>query len=102
MALPEGQNRMIYCYGLIDKYEAALDNGEFFKRGYTNPFRTGGDVFQTYEDAWNVLVERGSTDVRRVYGVLADWETDTIPIPGRTWRHLKQRAQVVRIPVPAI
>ena len=88
---------MIYCYGLIEKYEAALDKGEFFKRGYTNPFRRGGTVYRSYEEAFQFLVERNATDIRRVYGVLADWDTETIPIPGKAERHLTRAAQVVRV-----
>lgn len=60
---------MIYCYGLIEKYEAALDRGDFLKRGYTSPFRAGGDVFRTYEDEWQVLAHpRRPAPVVRVPG----------------------------------
>jgi hypothetical protein len=75
---------------------------QYWKDG-PKPGYPGGDVFRTYEDAWQFLVDRNTTDVRRVYGVLADWETDTIPIPGEpTRRYLARKAEIVRIEAPAL
>src|SRR5688572_25514120 len=102
--LPAHAADMIYCYGLIAKYDAALDHGELWKDGPKPNGYPGGDVFRTYEDAWQFLVGRNTTDVRRVYGVLANWDTDTTSIPGNsTMRYLNRRVQIVRVPeqVPA-
>ena len=68
---------MIYTVGLIDKYEAALAKGDAVKDA-------GGWVWQTPEEARDYLVARNSIDVRRVYGVLADWERDTAPTYPRS------------------
>lgn len=87
---------MIYCYGLIEKYEAALDRGDLFKQGQ-GPGYAGGHVFRTFTEAQAFLLARGTADIRRVYGLLADWEADTSPVIGETFRRLMRRAQIVRV-----
>ena len=92
---------MIYTVGLIAKYEAALDKRGAVKRG---PHRRadgrddpGGWVWRTAEEARAYLAARGSLDVRRVYGVMADWGADTCEVAGEPTRCLKRDALVVRL-----
>lgn len=92
---------MIYTVGLIAKYEAAIDNGSAIKLGPhgTPDGRTypGGWVWRTAEEARAYLAARGALDVRRVYGVLADWDADTCAVAGEPTRCLTRDARVVRL-----
>jgi hypothetical protein len=92
---------MIYTVGLIYKYEAEIDDGTAIKLGpFVEPGGKqypGGWVWRTPEEAWDFLVLRKSTDARKVYGVDADWETDTAEVAGQPTRCMKRNAPVVRI-----
>lgn len=92
---------MIYTVGLISRYETALGRGTALKRG---PHRRadgrddpGGWVWRTAEEARGYLASRGASDVRGVYGVVADWASDTREVPGEPTRCLNRDARVVRI-----
>jgi hypothetical protein len=92
---------MIYTVGLIDKYERQIDDQTAIKLGphvdaQGNRY-PGGWVWQTAADAHAYLVARKSTDVRRVYGVEADWEADTAIVPGEPTRCITRNARVVRL-----
>lgn len=93
---------MIYTVGLTHLYEPQLAAGPVVKQGArTGPGGEpypGGWVWRMPQEARAFLVARGSEAVRSVYGVEADWEADTSPAPGETYRYLVHDAQVVRIP----
>ncbi len=78
---------VIYTVGLIEKYEAELDKGSAVKE-------VGGWVWRTREEAHAYLIARNSADIRRVYGILADWDRDVGP--GYP-RRLTRSATVVRL-----
>jgi hypothetical protein len=93
---------VIYTVGLIDKYEAQIEAGSAVKLGagvdeFGRPY-PGGWVWRTAEEARAYLVARNSTHNRRVYGVMADWDSDTVVVAGQPTRCLKSSALVVRLP----
>jgi hypothetical protein len=97
--LRKKEGRMIYTVGLISIYEPRLKAGTMVKRGPGvdadgKPYK-GGWVWETAEAAKAYLVERNSVSSRRVYGVLADWNTDTRVVPGEPTRCLTRHALVV-------
>lgn len=95
---------MIYTVGLSAKYEAALDHPTGVWKAarrapaakHPQPYE-GGWVWQTADEALAYLVANNSQDIRRVYGVLADWDSDTDEIAGKPYRCLLRRARVVRL-----
>lgn len=93
---------MIYTVGLTHIYEAKLDVGSLQKagrrRGEGARDYPGGWVWRTPAEAHAYLVQRGSEEIRSVYGVDADWERDTEPAPGQPFNLLLRDAMVTRIP----
>lgn len=92
---------MIYTVGLINIYERQIDEGTAIKLGpHVDPAGKrypGGWVWRTAEEAYAYLVARRSVDVRRVYGVEADWVADTAVVPGQPTRCITRNARVVRL-----
>lgn len=91
---------MIYTIGNRDIYLRFLfQYGEdFFKVGSRNDY-PGGYAFQSVEDAERCISERHYNSDYMVFGLLADWEDDTIPDPGGYWWHvLKNDARIVLLP----
>ena len=92
---------MIYTVGLVAKYEAAFRSGRAVKLGphvrADGSRDPGGWVSPTAEAARDYLAARGALDVRRVYGVLAEWDADTYEVAGEPTRCLKRDAAVVRV-----
>jgi hypothetical protein len=93
---------VIYCIGDRARYEAKLATGEpLFKagRGMRNMFYyEGGSVWQAAEDARAFIIRNNLEASRAVYGVLADWETDTLQVPREPFRRLVKTSQIVRLP----
>lgn len=74
---------MIYTIGYTKSYEKSFeDHSIVFKKGRDKDYE-GGSVWKTYEEAVREKPEGYS-----VYGVLADWETETIPSEGNSWHCL--------------
>jgi hypothetical protein len=92
---------MIYTVGLIEKYERQIDDGTAFKLpGGVDPSGkpyAGGWVWRTAEEAYAYLVARKATHDRRVYGVIAEWDKDTVIVPGQPTRCITRPAPVVRL-----
>jgi hypothetical protein len=92
---------MIYTVGLVAKYEAALDAGRAVKLGphvrADGSRDPGGWVWPSAEAARDYLLSRNALGPRRVYGVEADWDTDTYEVAGEPTRCLKRDAAVVRV-----
>ena len=95
---------MIYTIGHQENYERAFQRhgeGKVVKAGrYTKPDGTvypGGCVWKTREEAQNYLTKFPNLSWK-IYGVLADWETDTAPNEaGQPWHDLLRDARVVRL-----
>jgi hypothetical protein len=87
---------MIYTVGLIAIYEPRLAAGTAVKGGPKDDYG-GGWVWESAAAAQAFLVEQKSASIRRVYGVLADWTTDTAPVEGKPYHRLLRDARVVKI-----
>ena len=94
---------MIYCFGLRARYEPKLESGQpFFKIGrglHDFSFHDGGAVFRTEDDAMTFMLANKIEGGRSVYGVLADWDADTIQLPNEPYRRLVKSSPIVRLPV---
>ena len=92
---------MTYTIGRADLFEAGIDQDIAIKLGPNRrpdgTYDPGGWVWQTPEEARYFLILNGSLDVRRVYGVMADWDRDTRIVPGQPLRCLNRDARVVRV-----
>ena len=92
---------MIYCIGRRDRYEAGLDReGPFLKVGRglrKGVWQDGGTVWRTEEDARAFIERNGIGETRDVYGVLADWDSDTIQLGNEPYRRLLKTSGIVRL-----
>jgi hypothetical protein len=92
---------MIYCIGLRARYDAKLAGGlPFYKYGrgiHNYSFHQGGAVWISEAEAWDFLAKSNMTEIRGVYGVLADWEADTIQLPNEPFRRLTKNAEIVKL-----
>jgi hypothetical protein len=95
---------MLYALGLASVYEPKLATGFCLKGGpgvdKDGKRDPGGWVWQTPEEVWAYIVLRKSEATRRVYGVIAEWEIDTVSVPGEPTRCLTRDALVIRVPQP--
>ncbi len=93
---------MIYCIGNRMKYERALagpapvikQGAGTDRRGQAYP---GGWVWRDAEEARRFIAANGLSATHAVYGVLADWDTDTRQGEGEEIRRLIRAAEVVRL-----
>lgn len=77
---------MIYTIGYTKSYE------EYFER-FPDPAKAaGGSVWKTREAA-----EVHAKDGFSVYGVSADWQTDTKPTKVGDWHDLLRSADLIRL-----
>jgi hypothetical protein len=92
---------MIYTVGLKDKYEQRIDQGTALKAGPHNDaqgkYQHGGWVWQSAEEARAFLRSRKGGELREVYAVMAEWELDTMVVPGQPTRCLTRDAIVFRL-----
>jgi hypothetical protein len=92
---------MIYCIGRRDRYDAALEKGPFHKVGrglHNGIWQEGGSVWRTAEEARAFILGNGIEATREVYGVEADWETDTLQLRDEPYRRLLKTAPIVGLP----
>lgn len=88
---------MIYTVGEIFSYSEALrEYLRIWKTGRSEDY-SGGYAFQTVDDALRFLAESGNADDWCVWGISADWETDTYPAPDGWWHYLSKDAEIVDI-----
>lgn len=79
---------MIYTLGHKATYLSAIaDRGKIVKSGKFGDY-PGGYALKTIEDAKRLLVENHAEDYYCIFGLLADWETDTEPDPNGAWWHV--------------
>jgi len=92
---------VIYCVGDRTRYEAKLAAGEPLHkigRGIRKgTYYEGGSVWRTEDDARAFIIRNKLEDSHAVYGVLADWEADTLPVPRESYRRLLKTSQIVRL-----
>jgi hypothetical protein len=89
---------MIYCVGVKENYdryfteqERPLKLGRVEKEGYP-----GGSVWKTQEAA-QAFCENNHDNKYGVYGVLANWETDTTPSLSGDWHDLLYDAELIKL-----
>jgi len=83
---------MIYTIGHIESYEQYFkEQGIPKKKGRTKDY-PGGSVWRTAKEAQNNCPVDYS-----VYGILADWEIDTVPNKTETYNDLLYDKELVRI-----
>ena len=90
---------MIYTLGYTKNYEDALDKANeegkpVIKIGKRSTY-AGGCCFKTVEDAATYRDKIGKKDVWSVYGLLADWDTDTEQ--GEEFNCLLKDSPIVRL-----
>jgi hypothetical protein len=92
---------VIYCIGERARYDAKLATGApLYKAGRgirKATYNEGGSVWQTEDDARAFIVKNKVEDSRAVYGVLADWESDTLQVPGEPFRRLLKTSRIVSL-----
>lgn len=90
---------MIYTIGHTESYEEYFKVRPFpMKLGKYDDY-PGGSVWKTYPEALAQILHK--CDGYSVYGVLADWDTDTEEIPGYCMRNLIRTSPLVRIGMTA-
>jgi hypothetical protein len=92
---------MIFCIGHRARYEPAFAAPPVIKKGRGvgedgRPY-PGGWVWQSVADARRFIAVNGLYATHAVYGVLADWESDTAAGEGGDARRLTRDAEVVRL-----
>jgi hypothetical protein len=88
---------MIYCVGRTDRYEAAFSQpSPPVKKGGGADY-AGGWVWATVADARRFIAMNGLGATHSVYGLRAEWDTDTVAVAGESWRRLARDAEVVRL-----
>ncbi|MEJ0012500.1 MAG: hypothetical protein WDM94_07725 [Bauldia sp.] len=92
---------MIYTVGLREKYEPRIDSGTALKAGphpdAQGKHQNGGWVWRTAAEARAFLQSRKGGAEREVYAVMAEWELDTVTVPGEPTRCLTRDALVFRV-----
>jgi len=88
---------MIYTVGrtqiYLDGFEVCCRLGEpMQKKGKAEDY-PGGSVWETFEEA-----QKYATEGFSVFGVVADWENDTIPSEkGKDWHDLQRDANLIMV-----
>jgi hypothetical protein len=83
---------MIYTIGLKSSYEKYISEQGVPKKLGRREDYCGGSVWRTYEEA-----ELFAKDGFCVYGVLADWEKDTIRSIDGNWNDLLVDSIIVKL-----
>ena len=83
---------MLYTLGLKDRYDSYIEADPDAAKGVT------GSVWKTMEDV-QAHFERNKSVLGSfaIYGVEADWETDTEVVPGESWRALTRSGKLVKL-----
>jgi len=93
---------VIFTVGKTEIYEPYLrDDPEAAKLGRGNDhagnYYSGGSVWKTREAAQAYLDLTNIQKEFSVYGVLADWETQTEAEPGKEWHRLLVTSKLVKL-----
>ena len=99
--LHQHQGDMIFTVGKTDVYDPYLrDDSDAAKLGrgqdHVGNYYSGGSVWKTREAAQSYLDATNQNEFS-VYGVLADWETQTEPEPGQEWHRLLVTSRLVKL-----
>jgi hypothetical protein len=87
----------VYTVGHETNYDQGLvEQGETFEKLGRQGDYPGGFAVKTPEDARRLIKEQGREGERAVYGLAADWDTDTAPSENGWWRALVNTSRIVR------
>lgn len=93
---------MIYTVGNEQSYRRQMRNGPTHKVGRRPPGDSrfpdgyaGGYAVRTIEDGERLIEEMGQGRDWAVFGMEADWETDTVPSANGWWHALLRDALLV-------
>ena len=91
---------MIYTVGSREHYLKAFRDhgGRLLKVGegqYQGGPYNGGGVWETESDARAFLRSQNLSEIFEVFGVIADWESDTKNFEGEPFRRLTRNAEMV-------
>lgn len=92
---------VIYTFGHEEHYEEGMkefhqEKGGYFKKGMTQDGYPGGSVFGTFEEAQAYLDLHNMND-HKVYGVVANWHTDTEPSKHGDFHDLLITSRLVQV-----
>lgn len=88
---------MIFTLGKTDVYDPLLrDHPDATKEGRSDDY-AGGSVWETFEAAQAYLDSTILGEEFSIYGVLADWETQTEPEPGQGWHRLLVTSKLIKL-----
>jgi hypothetical protein len=96
---------MIFTIGHTENYlrafQEAADEGTKLKKigrreKIEGTFYSGGSVWQTRDDAQMFLDERGMSEYS-VWGVLADWDIETVPNVEKAYHDLLVDSELVML-----
>lgn len=92
---------MIFTIGYTEAYEEgfsrASDDNPLLKKGRCDGYN-GGSVWETYDEVKRYLKDNSDRLIGySVYGVLADWETETEERNDRPFRDLLVDAELMRL-----
>jgi hypothetical protein len=91
---------MIYCIGHRERYDASLTRGRSTRSaagsgtGPSSRAARSGRRTPTRGPSW----PDGNRATREVYGVDADWDSDTLQFRDEPFRRLVKTAAVIRLP----
>lgn len=88
---------MIYTIGHYVSYMKGFEDagdGALYKLGRTEDYE-GGCAFRTADDARRAIEELEQEDFYAVFGLDADWETETEPSAAHWWHDLLVDAPIL-------
>lgn len=90
---------MVYTVGPKKIYHAQLEVWGSVKKMGRNDNYLGGCVFQTIENAHCFIAKffGGDFEKYEVFGIAADWETDTTPSEDDWWNYLLVGSEIFRL-----
>jgi len=87
---------MIYTIGNTTNYNQFFIDQERPQKLGRCSYSPGGSVWRTFDEAQKYLNGIDS-DEFSIYGVIADWEKDTIQGEGKGWHDLLKNADLVKL-----
>lgn len=93
---------MIFTVGRTSIYEPYLrDDPTAAKLGrgidHNGNYYPGGSVWRTHQAVQTYLDATDQNKEFSIYGVVADWETETEPEPGQEWHRLLVTSKLVKL-----
>lgn len=94
--IPPDRRPMIFTIGHRETYLVNLKKPGFKKLGRCEDYR-GGYAFLTRADAQERINEAYGNEDYAIYGLVADWERDTVPAYNGWWHYLLVDSKIVNL-----